>query len=253
MEENEEKSMSLVEHLQELRIRLIRIMIFFIVALIGGFFLTNPVIRFFHESTKSIIWNAFALSDPVRVYLQFAFFIALTFTIPLTLFELWRFVSPGLTSSERKATVWFIPIAFILFLTGVSFAYFIIFPMIVRFLTNIATQLGINQVYGFVQYFGFMFNMIIPFGILFELPIVVIFLTRIGIVNPELLTRFRKFAYLILVILAASITPPELISEILVSVPLILLYEFSIWLSKLTVLKRRKAKKEKTMDDNKNK
>lgn len=239
----EDRSMTLVGHLQELRVRLIWVAIFFTVMLVVGFLLAEPVIEFFKQSpaAKNLDWHVFSLSDGIRVYIQFAFAIALTLSLPFTLFQLWRFVAPGLTKRERNLTLWFIPVAFILFLVGVSFAYFIIFPMIVQFLTEIATKLQVVEIYGFNQYFSFMFNMIIPFGILFELPVVVVFLTRIGIITPKLLIRFRKAAYLILVIVAASITPPELVSEILVSLPLILLYEFSIWLSRITAVRRKKS------------
>lgn len=242
MEEYEGKSMTLVDHLQELRIRLIWVFVFFVITLGIGFYFAEPVIKYLQQSpaASQLDMKVFALSDAIRVYLQFAFLIGLTLTLPFALFQIWRFVAPGLTKKERRATSWFIPIAFVLFLVGVSFSYFIIFPMIVNFLTKIATNLGVEQLYGINQYFGFMFNMIIPFGILFELPVVIIFLTRIGIVTPKLLIKFRKIAYLILVILAASITPPELVSEILVSVPLVLLYEFSVWLSKLTAIRRKR-------------
>lgn len=246
------QSMSLVGHLNELRVRLTWILIYFIITLVIGFFFAEPLINYFKTSPAAINieWNVFALSDAIRVYLQFAFIIGLTLTLPFILFQLWRFVSPGLTKTERRATAWFIPSAFLLFLGGTSFAYFVIFPMIVNFLSKIASQLDVNELYGMSQFFGLMFNMIIPFGLLFELPVVVVFLTRIGIVKPALLVRFRKLAYLILVILAASITPPEIVSEILVSVPLIVLYEFSIWLSKITHSRRQKRIELASEDEN---
>lgn len=242
MEKQKDNEMSLIDHLQELRKRLVWVAIIFIITLVIGFITVQPVINYFMKLpvAQNIEMNAFALSDGIRVYLQFAFLIALTVTLPFALFQVWRFVAPGLTKKERRATAWFIPIAFLLFLIGISFSYFIIFPMIVVFLSNISGTLGIQETYGISQYFGFMFNMIIPFGLLFELPLIVVFLTRIGVLNPRTLKRFRKLAYLILVVVAASITPPELVSEILVSVPLILLYEFSVWLSKITSVKRKK-------------
>jgi len=247
----EEKSMTLVGHLQELRIRLIWVFLFFIISLIIGFVSAEPVINFFKQSpaAENIQWHVFALSDGIRVYLQFAFVVGLMLTLPFALFQIWRFVAPGLTKFEKRITIWFIPTAFLLFIAGISFAYFIIFPMIVQFLTKVAKQLQVEEIYGMSQYFGFMFNMIIPFGILFELPVVVIFLTRIGLITPKLLIRFRKVAYLILVVLAASITPPELVSEILVSLPLILLYEFSIWLSKIAAIRRKKSLEKNAIEE----
>lgn len=248
---SKDKTMTLTGHLQELRVRLIWITIFFVISLVVGFILAQPLVEYFKNSpaAEGITWNVFALSDALRVYLQFAFIIALVFTLPVILYQLWRFVAPGLTEKERKLTLWFIPFSFLLFLVGISFSYFIIFPMIVSFLTSMATQLQVQEMYGISQYFGFMFNLILPFGLLFELPVIVVFLTRLGILKPQLLIRYRKIAYLILVIISASITPPELVSQILVAVPLIILYEFSIWLSKIAAMKRDKSLNSEVDDD----
>ena len=242
--------MSLVGHMKELRLRIFAVLIFFIITFIIGFFLTQPVIDFFRSSPamENIEWNVFNVSDAIMIYMKFAFMIALVFTLPFILYQIWRFVAPGLTKRERSSTVWFIPIAFLLFVIGVSFAYFVVFPMIIQFLLGITELLDANEMFGMNQYFSFMFNLIIPFGLLFELPIIVVFLTRIGILSPKLLIRFRKFAYLILVIVGASITPPDLVSELLVIIPLIFLYEISIWLSKITLAFREKRMKDSYQD-----
>lgn len=251
MEERNNNSMNLIDHLQELRKRILWVIIFFIASLVIGFLFAEPVIDYFKNSlaAESIDWNVFRLTDAIMIYLKFAFLIGMALTMPFALFQAWRFVAPGLTKKEQNLTIWFIPSAFMLFIAGISFAYFITFPMIVNFLANFSLRLEVQQTYGISEYFTLMFNMIIPFGLFFELPIIVVFLTRIGILNPELLIRFRKIAYLILVILAASITPPDLVSEIIVAIPLLLLYEFSIWLSKITA-KRRKKSLEQSTEDN---
>lgn len=240
MEEQDNNSMNLIDHLQELRKRLMWVIIFFILALVVGFIFADSLIDYFKNLTD-LEWNVFKLTDALMIYLKFAFLIGMALTMPFALFQAWRFVAPGLTKKEKRLTIWFIPSAFLLFIVGISFAYFITFPMIVDFLAKFSQRLDVQQTYGISEYFTLMFNMIIPFGLFFELPIIVVFLTRIGLLKPELLIRFRKAAYLVLVILAASITPPDLVSEILVSIPLILLYEFSIWLSKLAAKRRKKA------------
>ena len=236
------KEMTLVGHLQELRVRLMWTIGYFFIALIIGFMMSDYLVRYFKTSpaAENIVWNVFSFTDSIRVYLQFAFLIALALTLPFILFQVWKFVAPGLTKTEQKATIWFIPVAFLLFIIGVLFAYFIIFPMIIEFLSKISSQLEVEETYGISQFFGFMFNIIIPFGLLFELPVIIVFLTRIGVVQPKLLVKVRKFAYLILVAVAAMITPPELVTNILVSIPLILLYEFSIWLSRIAFIRRQK-------------
>jgi len=244
--EKKQLAMTVVGHLEELRKRIIWVIVFFVLALIAGFMMTDPVIHYFTNQihSKNITWNVFRLSDALRVYMQFAFAIGITISIPFVLFQLWLFISPGLTKRERRATGWFIPAAILLFVLGISFGYFVLFPMVVTFLSSISKQLGVTEVYGIAQYFSFMLNIVLPFGLLFELPVVVVFLTRIGIVTPKLLIRSRKVAYLILVIVGVTLTPPEPMSDILVSVPLILLYEVSIWFSKVAYRKREKALEE---------
>lgn len=240
MEEQDNNSMNLIDHLQELRKRLVWVIIFFILSIVVGFIFVDSLIDYFKSSTD-IEWNVFKLTDAMMIYLKFAFLIGIVFTMPFALFQAWRFVAPGLTKKEKKLTIWFIPSAFVLFLVGISFAYFVIFPMMVNFLDRISQQLGVKQTYGISEYFSLMFNLIIPFGLFFELPIIVVFLTRIGILKPEFLVRSRKIAYFILIIIATSITPSDIISDVLISIPLILLYEFSIWLSKLTAKRRKKT------------
>lgn len=240
MEEQDNNSMNLIDHLQELRKRLVWVIIFFILSIVVGFIFADSLIDYFKSSTN-IEWNVFKLTDAMMIYLKFAFLIGLVFTMPFALFQAWRFVAPGLTKKEQKLTIWFIPSAFVLFLVGISFAYFVIFPMMVNFLDRISQQLEVKQTYGISEYFSLMFSLIIPFGLFFELPIIVVFLTRIGILKPEFLIRSRKIAYFILIIIATSITPSDIVSDVLISIPLILLYEFSIWLSKLTAKRRKKA------------
>lgn len=239
-------SMTLVGHLQELRKRIIWVLIVLFISLIVGFIYAESLIEYFKNSPAAadIEWNVFRLQDAILIYMKFAFLIGLTITLPFALYQVWRFVAPGLTKKEKRATIWFIPSAFFLFLIGISFAYFITFPMIVKFLNEISVQLGTQQVYGLYEYFNLMFTLVVPFGLLFELPVIVVFLTRLGILTPKLLIKFRKIAYLILVIIAAAITPPDFISQILVAIPLILLYEFSIWLSKIASNNRDKISDE---------
>lgn len=243
---SQDKKMSLMGHMKELRYRIFAILIVFIITFIAGFFVTQPVIEFFRNSPamENLEWNVFNVSDAIMVYFKFSFIIALVFTLPFILFQIWRFVAPGLTDNEKKSTIWFIPLAFILFLIGIGFAYFIIFPMLIKFLLGITELLSVNEMFGINQYFSFMLRLVLPFGLFFELPVVIIFLTKIGIISPKLLIKFRKIAYVILIILGASITPPDMVSDLLVILPMIFLYEVSIWLSKIFYKKREKKKAE---------
>jgi sec-independent protein translocase protein TatC len=233
-------NMSMIDHLTELRRRLMLVVIVLVSTMIVGFLFAGDMIDIIKNRPPALglDWNVFAPSDAVRIYLQFAFVIGLVLTFPFLLFQLWAFVTPGLQPEERKVTLNFIPAAMVLFIVGISFGYFIVFPMVFQFLQNVAASLQVTETYGIAEFFGFMFNIILPLGFLFELPIVIMFLTRLRILNPVRLSQFRKYAYFLLVVVAVTITPPEIVSDLLVSIPLLLLYEFSIWLSRIVYRKQ---------------
>ncbi|SFA53454.1 Sec-independent protein translocase TatC [Parageobacillus thermantarcticus] len=242
----DDKEMSVYEHLGELRKRLIIVVVFFVIALVASFFFVEPVILYLQQTdeAKELTMNAFRLTDPIKIYFQFAFVIAFILTAPVLLYQIWAFVSPGLYEKERRVTLSYIPLSIFLFLAGVSFAYFVLFPFVVRFMQNLAERLGIHQVIGINEYFQFLLHLVLPFGIVFQLPVVVMFLTRLGLITPMLLVKVRKYAYLVLLILAAIITPPDVLSQIIVMIPLSILYEISIWVSKMAYRKVLLAQKE---------
>ncbi|GLB61970.1 twin-arginine translocase subunit TatC [Cytobacillus sp. NCCP-133] len=237
--------MTVYEHIGELRKRIVISVSVFVIAVIGSFFLAEPLIVFLQKAdeAKELTMNAFRLTDPIKVYMQFAFLIAFIITLPVILFQLWAFISPGLLEKERKVTLSYIPVSVLLFVGGIAFAYFILFPLVVEFMTSIANRLDINQVIGINEYFQFLFQLTIPFGVLFQLPVVVMFLTRLGIVSPAYLVKIRKYAYFVLVVIAAFITPPDLLSHLMVTFPLLLLYEVSIFISRISYKKVLEAEK----------
>lgn len=234
-----DKEMSVYEHLGELRKRLIIVLVFFGAAMIASFFFVEPVILYLQKAdeAKELTMNAFRLTDPIKIYMQFAFVLAFIMTAPVLLYQIWAFVSPGLYEKERKVTLSYIPLSLLLFLAGISFGYFVLFPFVVRFMQDLAGQLGIQQLIGINEYFEFLLQLVLPFGILFQLPVVVMFLTRLGLITPMLLGKIRRYAYLFLLIVAALITPPDVISQLIVMIPLTILYEVSIWISKIAYRK----------------
>jgi sec-independent protein translocase protein TatC len=248
MNQNE---MSIYDHIGELRKRLIIVVVFFFLAVVGSFFLAEPLIVYLQKAdeAKELTMNAFRLTDPIKIYMEFAFIIAFVISTPIALFQLWAFISPGLYSRERKVTLSYIPISVMLFLLGISFSYFVLFPFVVDFMTRLATRLDIQQVIGINEYFEFLFQLTLPFGLLFQLPVVIMFLTRLGIVTPAFLMKIRKFAYFVLLVIGALITPPELISHLMVTIPLFILYEISILISKGAYKKKLKAEELQDQED----
>lgn len=231
MSTNEE--MSLVEHLGELRKRIMWILLVLVIGMVAGLISAKPIIRYLKNipPADSISWNVFSPWDALRLYMNFGLAVGILITLPATLYHLWAFVKPGLRETEQKASIIYIPYAFVLFLAGLSFGYWVVFPMAFYFTSSISKSLDITEMYGAAEYFTFMFNIILPLALVFEMPIVVMFLTKIRLLNPKRLHKFRRYAYMLLVILATVITPPDAISAILVALPLIVLYEFSVFMS----------------------
>lgn len=231
---DEQVSMTFIEHWKELRKRLIWCALFFALAFAVGMLFAVPII---HHLTKfvearDIALNAFSPWDGIRIYMQVATCVSLVLSFPFILFQLWLFVRPGLREHERKASLLYIPFAVVLLIAGAAFAYFVVFPMAFYFTGVLTRTMGLVETFGMVQYLSFMLNIMVPVSLLFQLPVVVLFLTKLRILNPQRLAKFRRHAILTLLIVAALITPPDLISALIVSVPMMLLYEFSILLSR---------------------
>ncbi|MGN7169133.1 twin-arginine translocase subunit TatC [Paenibacillus cellulositrophicus] len=236
-------TMTLLGHIAELRKRILWIAAVFIVSMAAGLFAAPHILTLLRtHSPLHVAWNVFSPWDGLRIYMSIAVVLSLLPTIPFGMYQIWRFVSQGLKPGEQKAAVRYIPFAASCFLVGVAFAYFVVFPMSLRFTAGINRQIGLVETYGVSQYFGFMFNIMIPLAIAFELPVIVMFLARIGILNPSILKGMRRYAYVVLVAVAALISPPDLVSHLMVAVPLIALYEISAWLTGWVHRKRQRAK-----------
>ena len=153
---------------------------------------------------------------------------------PYVIFEFWRFVSPGLHDSERKNARGFILIASLLFFVGVFFGYYIVTPLSINFLGNYTVSSEVFNDFDLSSYIGLLRASVLASGLIFELPIIIYFLTKVGIITPKFLSKNRKFALIIVLSLSAIITPPDIVSQIIVSIPLLILYEVSIFISKFT-------------------
>lgn len=238
----QEQELTLIEHLTELRKRLIIVFSVFTVSLSIGFLISRKLLQYIKTvASVQIDWNVFGFTDGFIIYFKCAFIVALLFTLPVFLYETWAFVKPGLTEEESKGTLFYVPLSFILFILGVSFSYFVVFPLVLDFMSNVNRSIGAMETYGIAQYFTFMFNVVFPISIIFEMPVVVLFLTKLGILDPMKLRKMRKLAYFILVIVGVSMTPPDFVSDLLIIIPLFLLFEISILCSKLSIKKSKKT------------
>jgi len=239
--------MPLTEHLSELRKRIIYCLIVFVLGLVGGLFGAEPLFDFLVSAApaENLHLNAFSPWDAIGLYMKFAFVISFILAIPHTMFQLWSFVRPALGKREQKATLRYVPWALVMFLIGLAFSYFVVFPMAFLFTEKVTHNMGLEQTYGVVEYFSFLFNILLPISLLFELPLVILFLSRIGILNPFILKRIRKVAWFVLITIGVMVTPPDVVSDMMVAVPLVLLYELSVLLSRIAYGKRMKAQMER--------
>ncbi|MBD0779197.1 twin-arginine translocase subunit TatC [Maribacter sp. ANRC-HE7] len=273
MAETERKSpdeMSFLDHLEELRWHLIRsilaIVLIGIVAFVMSRFIFDniifaptrmdfPTYRFFCDiATFFGIESAFCaekLPFTIQSRLMGGQFSADIWTaiwagfiigFPYVLYEIWKFISPGLYEKERKNSRGFIFIASLLFFMGVLFGYYVVAPLSINFLgTYQVSDIVLNE-FDIGSYIATLRTSVIACGIIFELPIIIYFLTKTGLVTPEILRKYRKIALVIVLILSAVITPPDVTSQIIVAVPVLILYQVSIHISKMVL--RADAKKE---------
>ncbi|WP_163100227.1 twin-arginine translocase subunit TatC [Peribacillus alkalitolerans] len=231
------QEMLLVDHLGEIRKRLIYTLIAFIVFLFGSFIYVQEIYAWL---IRDLNHNLAVLgpSEILWVYLMISGVIAIALTISIAAQQTWLFVKPGLSEKERKTTLSYIPGLFILFIAGLSFGYFVVYPTVLTFLLSLSEG-QFETLFTSEKYFKFMINLTLPFGFLFEIPLVVMFLTSLGVINPMILSKARKVSYFLLIVVSILITPPDLISDILVIVPLLVLYECSIALSKIVYRRTR--------------
>ena len=228
--------MDFIEHVEELRKRLIISMAAFLLLFLLSFIFVQDIYRWLIKDL-TLELAVLGPGDILWVYVVLAGILATAGTIPVMAHQVWLFVRPALEPREQKATLVYMPLFFILFAVGLCFGYLVIFPMVYHFLLSLSD--GMFMTFFTVErYFRFLINITLPFGFLFELPIIIMFLTSLGILNPNRLKKGRKYAYFFLIVLAVLITPPDFILDILVIIPLLFLYECSIQLSVL-VYKRK--------------
>ncbi len=237
MNDNKEEKVPFSEHLDELRKRLIRVFIALGIGFIVCYlfkeklyqFLTIPLNAVLPDDGSMIFTS---LPEAFFTYLKVAFFASIIFTSPFTLYQIWKFMSPGLYTSEKKYVVPFVIFSTIFFVGGTSFAYYLVFPLGFKFFIAFGTE-HIKPMLSMKEYLSFSFKLLLAFGIIFELPVFMFFLGKIGLVNSKTLITKRKYAILLVFIAAALFTPPDVVTQVMMAVPLVLLYELSIWIVKM--------------------
>jgi len=236
---NKEKEMNIVGHLSELRNRLLITGVCFIGFFILGFIFIKDIYYFF-ENDIDFKLTVTSPGDIIWIYFTIAGIIAIVATLPVLSLQLWLFVKPGLTKPERRVSLSYIPAIFLLFVLGLVFGYLMFIKLILPFLLSLNDGM-FNELFTVEKYFRFLMRITIPFAILFEIPVILMFLTSLGVVTPKFLKKTRKYAYFILLIVGALVTPPDVVLQLAVAIPLFILYEISIYLS--TIVYRKKQQR----------
>ena len=227
--------MSLSDHLRELRRRLVTVIILFSVAVVVSFFfiqnIAEGMMKVGLEAGFTFVY--LSPSELLTAYFQLAAVFGLFVSLPVILYELWRFASPALNASEKKAGRAGLAAGFVFFLLGMVFCYLIALPFMIRFLSNFNTSAYIASNISVAEFLNFALGMLVTFGLVFELPILTLILTRLRLLRPGWMVKTRKYAVLVIFIIAAIITPPDVLSQVMIALPMIGLYELSILLSRM--------------------
>ena len=204
--------------------------------------LVSPLKAVMPEGDHLIFTN---LPEMFFAYLKVAFITGVLAAAPFIFYELWMFVAPGLYRRERRYVIPFVVASTILFVGGALFGYFVVFPFGFKFFIGFSNDY-VKALPSVKQYFSFATKLLFAFGVVFELPVVIFFLTKMGAVTPELLRKKRKYAVLMTFVAGAILTPPDVITQCMMAGPLLILYEISIMVS---VLARKKKEEAEETDD----
>ncbi len=260
--------MSFLDHLEELRWLLVRSSFAIVILAIAVYFVSDFIFddiifgptrvdfityRFFCDASHYLgfaeticieelpftIQNT-SMEGQVNVFVWTCITAGFILGFPYLLWEVWKFISPALYESERKYAKVFVFTASLLFFIGVLFGYFVIVPMSVNFVASFSVSNIVKNEFNLESYISMIKTSVIAGGLFFELPIIIYLLTKIGLVTPTFLQNTRKYAVVIVLIIAAIVTPPDVVSQITVAVPMLLIYEISILISKIVVKKQEK-------------
>ncbi len=263
--------MSFLDHLEELRWHLIRSTMAVVIIAVGAFLMRGfifdtvifgpsqmsfPTYRLFCDiATRIGIDSAFCadslpftiqsrtMSGQFSAHIWTSIWAGFIIGFPYILYELWKFISPGLYEKERKHSRGFITVASFLFFLGVLFGYYVVAPLSINFLGTYQVSEVVQNQFDLSSYISTVRAAVIACGLMFELPIIIYFMTKVGLVTPDFLRKYRKMALVIVLIVSAVITPPDVASQIIVAVPVLFLYQVSIYISSIVLKREAKAKK----------
>jgi sec-independent protein translocase protein TatC len=253
MTESVKQASPLIEHLIELRNRLLYCIGAVLVVFLGlvAFandiytFVAEPLIALLPEGTSMI---ATEVATPFLTPFKLTFFVSVVLALPYLLYQIWSFLAPGLYENEKSLIAPLIGSSVLLFYAGITFAYFIVFPLVFGFFTSVAPE-GVTIMTDIASYLDFVIKLFLAFGIVFEIPVAIILLIRTGAVTPESLAAKRAYVVVGCFILGMLLTPPDVISQVLLALPMWILYELGIIIGRRITPKKKKDDNDGEEDD----
>ncbi|WP_028537330.1 twin-arginine translocase subunit TatC [Paludibacterium yongneupense] len=238
------EELPLLAHLIELRQRLVRALAGFFIVFLALFhwsgdiyhLLARPLLQHLPAGSTMI---AIEVTAPFFVPVKVTMLVAMLLSLPNTLYQLWAFIAPGLYAHEKKLVLPLLLSSLLLFFTGMAFAYFLVFPVVFGFMAAV-TPHGVAMMTDIDKYLSFVLGMFVSFGVTFEVPVLVVVLARMGVVDIPQLKRARPYIIVAAFVVAAMITPPDMLSQLMLALPLCLLYEAGIWAALFMAWRKRK-------------
>ena len=239
--QDKEREMPFLDHLEELRWRLLKSIISVFGMMVICFFFSDYILELLLFPGKQIEppvpLQVLKVQTVFIIKLEIALVAGIIFSLPVIFYQLWQFLMPGLLSGERKLIPVIVFFSVLCFLAGGAFAYFIIIPYALQFFLSLA-PIDIQNNIALDFYIGFLLRLIFVFGIVFELPMLSLVLSKIGLITPEFMRKYRKYAIVGAFILGALLTPPDPTTQVLLALPIVILYEVSIYIAKIFGTKR---------------
>lgn len=259
IESTSDRQMTFLEHLEELRRRLIRAVVWVFLLMILGFVFSDQIIRLLLDPILLIptVKKPLEIMRPVIttvpglmvVKLEIGLISGIILAAPVIVFQIWKFVSPGLMPKEKRYALPLVFFTAVCFLLGAAFAYFVLIPISLNFLLSLGeiysnTETGqsivIENMIDVGSYVGFIMRLMLAMGIMFEMPMLSFFLSKVGLLTPQFMRKYWRHTFVLILILSAILTPPDVISQVIMAGPLMIIYEISIWISKIVTFKRRR-------------
>ena len=218
-------SMSIIAHLTELRKRLIRSLIAIGIGSCIAYYFIEDIMHLLTGPAGKLYYMQPA--EAFFTYIKVAIFVGFLIALPIVLYQIWRFVLPALIGMERYLLSVIVPVSLILFIAGIAFSFFFVLPAAVKFLVGFSTQ-ELQPMFSIKQYFDFVIAFLLPFGFIFELPLAIVLLAKVGIVSSKFLAKQQRIVIFLTFVIGAVISPtPDIFSQCMIAIPMILLYEIS--------------------------